>query len=159
MRYQEGAGMFRVCVFTPPVQNEEGWVQAGGELRLGRDRFAFLLDLRYWSIADYERQWRDGSQRVLHGAPSTALMIAYRGPGEAVHHMWGLWREADQVYVQQHSVSSSDLDAAFDPESPYAHLGERIPTTKHALPIPEWRFDLVHLYAAAMGIRWPLYPT
>jgi len=85
-------------------------------------------------------------------------MTAYRGPGEATHHMWGLWREAGHVYVQRHSVVVGELDPAFDPDSPYAHLGERIATSKHVLPIPEWRLDLVHVYAAAMGIRWPLYP-
>jgi hypothetical protein len=41
----------------------------------------------------------------------------------------------------------------------YPHLGERIASSQHALPIPEWRLDLVHVYAAAMGIRWPLYPS
>ena len=150
--------MFRVRVFTPPVMNEEGRLHAGAELRLGTERFCFIVDLRHWQIGDYERQWRDGTERMLHGAPSTALMTAYRGPGEATHHMWGLWRDAGQVYVQRHSVCSGDLDAPFDPESPYAHLGERIATSTHALPIPEWRLDLVHVYAAAMGIRWPLYP-
>jgi hypothetical protein len=159
MRYQEGAGMFRVRVFTPPVQNEDGVLQAGGELRLGGERFGFMVDLSHWTIGDYERQWRRGTERILHGGTSTALMTAYRGAGQAIHHMWGLWRDAGQVYVQQHSVSSADLDAPFDPTAPYAHLGERIPTSKHALPIPEWRVDLVHLYAAAMGIRWPFYPA
>jgi hypothetical protein len=150
--------MFRARVFTPPVRNEEGRLQAGSELRVGRERFTFLVDLQHWTIAEYERQWREATKRILHGAPSTALMTAYRGPGEAIHHMWGLWREAAHVYLQQHSVSSADLDTPFNPNDPYQHLGERIATSKHALPIPEWRLDLVDIYAAALGIRWPLYP-
>ena len=151
--------MFRVRVFTPAAHNDDGWLQAGGELCLGNGRFAFLVDLRYWTIAEYQRQWAEATKRLLHGAPSTALVTAYGGPGDAIHHMWGLWREADYVYVQQHSVASSELDPPFDPNQPYQYLGERIATSKHALPIPEWRVDLVHIYAAALGIRWPLYPA
>jgi hypothetical protein len=86
-------------------------------------------------------------------------MTVYGGPGKAIHQMWGLWRDAGHVYVQQHSVDSSDLDSPFDPNAPYPYLGERIATSKHALPIPEWRVDLVQVYAAAMGIRWPFYPA
>ncbi len=151
--------MFRVRVITPPVQNEEGWLQAGAELCLGSERFAFLVNLQHWTIPQYERQWREATRRLLHGASATALMTAYGGPGEAIHQMWGLWREDSHVYVQQHSVASSDLDPPFDPTTPYEYLGQRIATSRHALPIPEWRVDLIQVYAAAMGIRWPFCPA
>lgn len=151
--------MFRVRVFTPSVVNEDGLPHAGAELVLGAERLRFLLDLSHWSIAAYERQWREGIARVLHGAPSSALMIAYRGPGDEVHRMWGLWRDAGQLYVQEHSVVAAELDDPFDPAQPYAHVGQRIAAAEHGLPIAEWRVDLVHLYAAALGIRWPLYPS
>jgi hypothetical protein len=151
--------MFRVRVFTPPVVNAEGWPHAGGELRLGTERLRFLVDLRHWSIADYQAQWRAGTARLLHGAPSTALMTAYRGPGDTTHLMWALWRDAGHVYVQEHPVVVTERDAPFDPAEPYAHAGEWIPASQQALPIAEWRVDLVQLYAAALGIRWPLYPS
>jgi hypothetical protein len=38
-----------------------------------------------------------------------------------------------------------------DPDEPYARLGERIATSKHALPIPPSGADIVQMYAAAMG--------
>jgi hypothetical protein len=151
--------MFQIRVLTPPIPNQDGCLHAGAELRLGGERFGFLVDLSHWQIANYERQWRDATKRLLHGAPSTGLMTAYRGPGEVAHLMWGFWRDADCVYVQQHSVLGGELDASFDPHAPYAHLGERIPTSSHRLPIPEWRVDLVAVYAAAMGLRWPFYPS
>jgi hypothetical protein len=151
--------MFRVRVFTPPVVDAAGWLHAGGELRLGHERLHFLADLSHWDVASYERQWREGVARLLHGAPSTALMTAYRGPGEATHHMWGAWREGGHIYLQEHVVAVTELDEPFDPAAPYVHLGERIPASQQALPIPEWRIDLVHVYAAALGIRWPLYPA
>jgi CdiI N-terminal domain len=148
--------MFGARVFTPPVLNEKGLLEAGGELRLGTERVGFVVDLSHWSVPDYERQWKQGTARLLHGAPRSALMTAYRGPGEAIHLIWALWREGGFVYVQEHPVVVTELDPPFDPMDPYSHVGERIPTSVHDLPIPEWQVDLIQVYADAMGIRWPL---
>ena len=69
--------------------------------------------------------------------------------------MWAMWREEGHVYVQEHSVLPGDLDAPFDPNDPYGHVGERVPAAANALPIPEWRVELEHVHAAMLGIRWP----
>ena len=149
--------MFRIRFFTPSVMNEDGWQHAGGELVVGDARMCFLVDLTYWGIPEYQNQWRSGMSRLLQGAPSTALMTAYRGPGDSAHTMWALWREDGYVYVQEHSVLPADLDAPFSPNEPYAHVGERIPAAENALPIPEWRISIEHLHAAILGIRFPKY--
>jgi hypothetical protein len=150
--------MFRIRVITPPAINAEGWPHAGGQLVLGNERLHFLLDLRHWSVAAYERQWREGMARLVHGAPSAALMTAYRGRGDEPHVMWGLWREESYVFAQAHTVLPAELDSPFDPMAPHVHLGERIPASENGLPISEWRVELVHLIAATLGIRWPIYP-
>jgi hypothetical protein len=147
--------MFRIRFFTPAVINEDGWQHAGGELVLGPTRLCFLVDLSHWSARDYQQQWREGIARFLRGAPSTALMTAYRGPGESAHTMWALWRDEAFVYIQEHSVLPADLDAPFDPMQPYGHVGARVPAAEHALPISEWHVELEHLHAAMLGIRWP----
>jgi contact-dependent growth inhibition (CDI) system CdiI-like immunity protein len=152
------SGMFSIRVFTPAVLNEDGWQHAGGELIVGSGRLCFLVDLTYWPIAAYQRQWRDGVSRLVQGAPSTALMTAFRGPGESAHAMWALWREEGHVYVQEHSVLPADLDVPFDPNEPYPYVGARIPASECALPIPEWRVELSHVQSALLGLRLPKLP-
>jgi len=147
--------MFKIRFFTPAVVNDEGWQHAGGELVVGDGRLCFLVDLTFWGIVEYHRQWRDGISRLVQGAPSTALMSASRGPGAFAHTMWALWRDDAYVYVQDHSVIPAELAVLFDPSDPYAHVGERIPAAENALPIPEWRVSLEHVHAAMLGIRWP----
>jgi len=150
--------MFEIRVCTPVATNEDGWPEAGCELRLGAERFVFVIDLRHWSIGEYERQWREGTSRMLYGEKSTALMTAYGGPAGNTHQMWGAWRDDGHIYLQQHSVVTGEADTPFDPASPYAHIGERIATSETEMPFREWRVDLVDVYAHAMGIRWPLRP-
>lgn len=150
--------MFRIKFFTPPVMNEEGWQHAGGELVVGDARMCFLVDLSHWGMPDYQYQWRQGITRLLQGAPSTALMTAYRGRGDSAHVMWALWRDEGYVYVQEQSVLPADLDMPFDPNDPYLHVGERIPAAVHGLPIPEWRVAIEHVQAALLGLHLPKYP-
>jgi hypothetical protein len=147
--------MFRIRVFTPPVIGESGWPHAGAELLVGDARLVFRLDLRYWRIADYERQWKAGLARLAGGAPSSALMSAFRGPLNAPHHMWALWREGGSVYVQPHAVLRAELSVRFDPAAPYSLIADRVPVTENDLPLFEWRVEARHLFAATLGVRWP----
>ena len=135
--------------------NEEGWAHAGGELVVGDARLCFLVDLSYWTMGAYQHQWRQAIARLVEGAPSTAFMTAYRGPGASAHIMWALWRDNDYVYVQEHSVLPADLDAPFDPNDPYPHIGERVPAAESGLPIPEWHIRVENLHASLLGVRLP----
>ena len=150
--------MFRIHITTPRVTSQDGWPHAGGVLVVGRERLVFLVDLAHWSEVDYERQWKMGVWRLVQGAPSTALVTAYRGSTGAPHVMWALWRSDTHVYVQEQMVLPAELESAFDPREPYAHVGARVPATEYRLPILEWRLELVPFYAGALGLRWPLYP-
>jgi hypothetical protein len=134
--------VFRIRLFTPPVFDSHGWQHAGGELVLAETRLCFLVDLDYWSPADYADQWRSGVARLAGGAESTALMTAYRGRDPRAHLMWALWRDDTHIYIQEHSVLDAELDAPFDPAMPYEHVGEHVPAAIHGLPIPEWHVPI-----------------
>jgi hypothetical protein len=128
-------------------------------LLLGHTRLCFVAALQHWTVADYERQWREGIARLAAGEASTALMTAYRGPGDRPHVMWALWRDESHVYIQEQTVLPAELDTLFDPRAPYQQVGNRVAATEAGLPISEWRIELVHLLAEAYGIRWPRYLT
>jgi hypothetical protein len=151
-------GMFRIRIVTPAVMSDAGHPHAGGEFALGADRLLFLADLRYWGVADYQLQWQSALERLAYGAPATALFTAYRGPAESSHVAWALWREDDWVYVQEQMFLSTELGPSFDPWSPDAHVGPRVPASAEGLPIAEWRTELVHLLATAFRINLPRYP-
>jgi CdiI N-terminal domain len=160
LAYTKGGsvGMFRIRIVTPAVMSDAGHPHAGGEFALGADRLLFLADLRYWGVADYQLQWQSALERLAYGAPATALFTAYRGPAESSHVAWALWREDDWVYVQEQMFLSTELGPSFDPWSPDAHVGARVPASAEGLPIAEWRTELVHLLATAFRINPPRYP-
>jgi hypothetical protein len=147
--------MFKIRTIVPPSAMALDASTALGELVIEQAHLHFALDLRHWRVDDYEHQWKAGLMRLARGAQSSALMTKYRGPGDAPHMMWALWRQADSVYVQPHCVLPSEVDAPFDPAFPYEHVGTRICVTEQSLPLAEWRVDLAQLIASAMHIRWP----
>lgn len=152
-----GVVMFRIRLLGPRPSYTAGTSCTFGELVISGARLRFQLDVSRWSAADYERQWQTGLMRLVRGASSSALMVAYRGKGrDAVHLMWALWRENDHAYVQPHAVLASEVeDGNFNPLSPDAHVGSRIPVTEQSLPLMEWCVDIEQLFAAALRIRWP----
>jgi hypothetical protein len=147
--------MFRIRVFTPALLGDDGLPHAGAELRAGESCLRFRVDLTYWRIADYERQWKQGIARLAHGAAASALMARYAGPRAASHALWALWRDGGHVYVQSQCILSAELETPFDPTAPYEHVGQRVPATENGLPLPEWRVEAEQLFAAAFQIRWP----
>ncbi len=147
--------MFGIRVFTPPLTGDDGWPHAGAELRVGNGRMRFRIDLRYWRIADYERQWKEGIARLTSGAASSALVSRYSGPRGASHSIWALWRIDGQMYVQPQYILQAELASPFDPLAPYAHTGVRIPAVENNLPLPEWQVPMEHVFAATLGVRWP----
>lgn len=147
--------MFRIRVFAPSLTYAHDSLNAVGELVIGDARQHFRLDLRAWSIADYERQWKAGVSRLVYGEPSSALMSAYRGDDHSPHLMWALWRESGFVFVQPQCVLNSELSSRFDPHAPYEYVGPRVPATEQTLPIVEWRVELDQLYTNAFNLGSP----
>jgi len=149
--------MFRIRLLGPRPSYTASTSCSFGELVIGGARYRFQLDLTCWSAFDYERQWHTALMRLVRGASSSALLMAYRGAApEAVHLMWAVWRENDQVYVQPHAVLANEVDGGrFNPSSPDEHVGSRIPVTEQSLPLMEWCVEIEQLFAAALRIRWP----
>ena len=147
--------MFGIRVFTPALVGGLGLTEAGAELRVGGTRLPFRLDLSRWSVAQYERQWRHGIKRLVGGATSSALLARYSADADTPHMLWALWRVERRVYVQSQCILTSELEEPFDPSSPYAHVGERVPVTESALPLLEWSVATEEVIAAGFNIRWP----
>ena len=147
--------MFGIRVFTPALFGGASLPEAGAELRVGGARLRFRLDLSRWSVAQYERQWQHGIKRLVGGASSSALVSRYAGHGDTPHMLWALWRVDRTVYVQSQCLIVAELELPFDPSAPYAHVGERVPVTECALPLPEWSVAAEEVIAAGFNIHWP----
>ena len=117
--------MFYIGFKTGPRVDVEGWQHAIGGLELGPDADSFAADLRFWSIQEYEAQWREGIARLAAGTDSSALITSYAGPEASVHFMWPMWRVGSDVVFHEHLVPGDAIGDADINDQFYAAVGEQ----------------------------------
>ncbi len=79
----------------PHFSSEDGWSGLWGRIRLADFIERFVAPLGKWNQSDYERQWIEGAQRLIDGAPTSAFVI------EADRVWWTAWRDSSNIYIQQ----------------------------------------------------------
>ena len=137
--------MFYIGFVSAPRVNEEGWPHAMGLLTLGDAQESFEADLREWTTADYEAQWREGIARLASGTPSSALITSYGGRG-GITGMWPIWREGATAYLQERLIVPGETGPPFNPERPYEQVGVRRTASEDGA-ISEWALPLGQLLA------------
>ena len=130
--------MFYIGFTSAARTDDAGWSHAAGALTLGRATEGFDSDLGTWSMADYERQWREGIARLAAGERSSALVTSYAGPGDVIHSMRPMWRVGNTVYLQDRVVTNRDIGPTNVAEQFYEIVGERSTHSDDGTPVSEW---------------------
>ena len=131
--------------------DEEGWAHAAGEITLAGYSERFQSDLRYWTIPQYEKQWKEAVARLLGGKLSTALITSYCGPESGFHFAWTLWREGTVVFAQERMILTELLPAPFDPLQIDDLVGDRRTVTDEGAEISEWSMPFTQV--ATFGLE------
>ena len=137
--------MFYIGFISAPRVNDEGWAHAVGLITLGAHEESFEADLREWTTADYEAQWREGIARLAGGVPSSALITSYGGR-EGITRMWPIWREGATAYLQEHLVVPGETGPPLNPEHLYEQVGAHRTVSEDG-PVSEWEVPLGQLLA------------
>jgi hypothetical protein len=129
--------MFFIGFTSATRIDEEGWHHAMGAIELGDESDTFAADLHYWSMVEYEAQWREGVARLAAGQASSALVTSYRGPRANLHSMWPMWRIGQTVYIQERLVLDDTITGDAVAEQFYARVGDRHTESEDGV-ISEW---------------------
>jgi hypothetical protein len=113
-----------------------------GEIVLGNFRERFLSPLTFWDEAHYQNQWNDGLRRIIAGSDS-CLITSITDPDRSNHlTWWPLYRQANEVHVQNHLLFLDGLPSRFDPNDPYAHIPKREAVSEEGEKISEWTISV-----------------
>jgi hypothetical protein len=97
-----------------------------GEITLDDFVETFETLLTFWGADRYEYQWREGLDRLLKGAAKSCLITSMLDSKyENFGVWWKLYREGDQVVVQNQLLLSDVLGRHFDPDDPYQSIPDR----------------------------------
>lgn len=114
-----------------------------GELRLGEQCEWFQAATGYWSVEDYQASWITALQRLLAGAPVSCLITSLTDPRDAnFFETWPLYREGEEVFVQNRLLFIDQLAAPFAPDAPWESVDPRTTVDGKGRPVAEWRIAL-----------------
>jgi hypothetical protein len=121
-------------------QQPDGWAELPGRTELGSWVEQFLAPLDRWQRFDYERQWIEAAQRLLGPAARAGFFTS------AFHLWWVMWREGEEVIVQEHLLTPEQLATITDWRvTPYQLIEDRCSVSEDGTPISEWFFNVVDI--------------
>ena len=115
---------------------------AVGEVALDDFVERFEASLIFWDTDRYESQWRQGIDRLLDGAPKSCLITSILEPKyEHFRTWWVLYRDGQQVLVQNQLLLLDVFGSGFDPDQPYASIRDRVSLSAEGERISEWSIN------------------
>jgi hypothetical protein len=137
--------------------DEDDPLVAIGELKLSEHSEYFESVLEFWGLEDYERSWSAGLKRLLDGAAVSCLATSMIDPPTANFvEVWPLYRNGDDVYVQDHLIFMDQLSHEFDPAAPWESVRPHSVVDEDGQKIQEWRVsldDIREFYASAGQVQ------
>jgi hypothetical protein len=127
--FEGRSGVFAIEVQSRVEAGERGDDCAGtfGRIVIGDFTETFVVPLGFWGEADYRASWRRAFE-VLEGDPRavSCLMTSMTDPTTSNFLIcWPLYREGEDVCVQNALVFLNEIEGPFDPGAPWGSLEPR----------------------------------
>ncbi|GLW91215.1 hypothetical protein [Actinokineospora globicatena] len=132
--------------FSIDVLDDDGARPASvtGCITIGESREYFQAPLDYWGLADYRRSWSVALRKLVDGELATScLLVSVTDPASANFiGSWPLYREGEQVFLQERLIFMDQLDAPFDIDRPWLSIDPRETVNEDGMRISEWTTDI-----------------
>jgi hypothetical protein len=114
--------------------------EASGRIVIGDFTETFRIPLGFWEESDYRRSWRRAFE-VLNADPhaTSCLMTSMTDPGDSNFlGCWPMYREGEDVYVQNAIIFLDEIEQDFDPAAPWGCVGPRQSIDEDGNKVSEW---------------------
>ena len=134
--------MFSIELRARRKTEEEGigFAETSGRIVIGDFTETFAVPLGFWDEPDYSRSWRQAFQ-VLNANPhaTSCLMTAMTDPSNSNFLVgWPMYREDEDVYIQNQLIFLDQIEGTFDPEAPWDSVRPRHTINEDGNKISEW---------------------
>ncbi|MFI9049632.1 hypothetical protein [Streptomyces sp. NPDC053427] len=127
---------------TPDVANERRVApyETVGRITVGEFSEEFRMNLSYWGVPDYRRQWICALERLEDGPSAVSCLVSSITDPEDSNFIfcWPLYRSGGTVFVQNAIIFLDELREKFDPENPWLSVDPRCTVDEDGNRISEW---------------------
>lgn len=122
------------------AEMDGGPAEAAGRIVIGDFTETFNVPLGFWDESDYRRSWRQAFEVLNANTHSTScLMTSMTDPDNSNFlACWPMYREAEDVYIQNAIIFLDEIEGAFDPAAPWGSVGPRHGIDEDGNKISEW---------------------
>ncbi|HEV2601331.1 MAG TPA: hypothetical protein VGT41_03465 [Candidatus Babeliales bacterium] len=123
---------FLIHVLDRTPLDSEGVKYCLGEIQIGSFKETFRMPLDFWSIEQYEEQWKEGIER-LKTYDTSCLVMMVQGPGPEMQpwaKLWMIYNVGGEIYMKDAIILSSYFkkvykDRPFTPQTCYSLISKR----------------------------------
>lgn len=141
--------MFAIDLQSPreAVEENDGSAEASGRITIGDFTETFRVPLGFWGESDYRRNWRQAFEVLDANQHSTScLMTSMTDPRNSNFlACWPMYREGEDVYIQNAIIFLDEIGEAFDPAAPWAYVQPRHGIDEDGNKISEWTTSMYSL--------------
>jgi CdiI N-terminal domain len=94
------------CISITAKKPRKRWgvLSVEGEIKINDFKEGFDMPLDWWSIQDYERQWKHGLKR-LFDHDTSCLIVAVNDPKcRKFIEWWPLYKIGNKIHIQNHII-------------------------------------------------------
>ncbi len=114
-----------------------------GEIKIGDFQERFLASADYWTWEQYQKQWKDGIQRIINGQEKSCLITDMSNPKSTKYIFWRpMYLVGNKVFFQDQILLLEQLESPFDENSPFLSVSDRKTISEEGDMISEWEIDL-----------------
>jgi contact-dependent growth inhibition (CDI) system CdiI-like immunity protein len=121
--------------------------EASGRIVIGEFTETFNVPLGFWGESDYHRSWLQAFEVLNANSHATScLMTSMTDPGNSNFLIcWPMYREGEDVYIQNAIIFLDEIAGAFDPTAPWRYVSPRQRIDEDGNKISEWTTSMESL--------------
>lgn len=115
-----------------------------GRITVGGFSETFEMSLTYWNAEEYRASWRDALEMLVHRNNAISCLVSSITDPSASNFVfcWPLYRNGDDVFVQNAVVFLEGLTEPFDPARPWLSVLPHASVDEDGNRISEWLTDV-----------------
>ncbi|MET7671838.1 hypothetical protein [Micromonospora luteifusca] len=115
-----------------------------GRITVGGFFETFEMSLAFWSPEEYRASWRDALEMLRHRDDAISCLVSSITDPSTSNFVfcWPLYRNGDDVFVQNAVVILEDLTESFDPARPWRSVRPHASVDEDGNRISEWLTDM-----------------
>lgn len=123
-------------------QNHAGSGGRSGVIHLGDYEEVFVADTSFWTVAEYEHQWKNGLDRTVNQRLASCLITSMHNPKDAeMLFWWLLFPAGERVFMQNAILRFDQLHRSFNSNDLYSYIPDRHTHNDEGHRISEWELS------------------